>query len=137
MSNADLTSVLLILLLLVALAQLLGYLFTKIRQPKVIGEILAGVVLGPAIVGRFSSASWILAATQHQASILNFVYWLGLLLLVVLGGLAAVVGGAADWKHALGLGYAGPEFLSRALSGKPISLSSSGPAPVVRRWWSF
>jgi Kef-type K+ transport system membrane component KefB len=85
-SNADLTSVLLILLLLVALAQLLGYLFTKIRQPKVIGEILAGVVLGPAIVGRFSSASWIVAATQHQASILNFVYWLGLLLLMFLSG---------------------------------------------------
>jgi Kef-type K+ transport system membrane component KefB len=85
-SNSDLTSVLLILLLLVALAQLLGYLFTKIRQPKVIGEILAGVVLGPAIVGRFSSASWILQATQHEANILNFVYWLGLLLLMFLSG---------------------------------------------------
>jgi Kef-type K+ transport system membrane component KefB len=64
-SNSDLTSVLFILLLLVALAQLLGYLFVKLRQPKVVGEILAGVVLGPALVGRLSSASWILAATQH------------------------------------------------------------------------
>lgn len=86
MSNSDLTSVLLILLLLVALAQLLGYLFIKLRQPKVVGEILAGVVLGPAIVGRFSSASWILEATQRQASVLNFVYWLGLLLLMFLSG---------------------------------------------------
>ena len=86
MSNSDLTSVLLILLLLVALAQLLGYLFMKLRQPKVVGEILAGVVLGPAVVGRLSSASWILETTQRQANVLNFVYWLGLLLLMFLSG---------------------------------------------------
>ncbi len=86
MSNSDLTSVLFILLLLVALAQLLGYVFMKLRQPKVVGEILAGVVLGPAIVGRLSSASWILETTQRQANLLNFVYWLGLLLLMFLSG---------------------------------------------------
>jgi Kef-type K+ transport system membrane component KefB len=49
-SNSDLTSILLILLL-VALAQLLGYLLMKLRQPKVVGEILAGVMLGSARLG--------------------------------------------------------------------------------------
>lgn len=86
MSNSDLTSLLLILLLLVALAQLLGYLFMKLRQPKVVGEILAGVILGPAIAGRWSAASWILDTTQRDGNVLNFVYWLGLLLLMFLSG---------------------------------------------------
>jgi Kef-type K+ transport system membrane component KefB len=89
MTNADLTSILLILLLLVALAQLLGYLFTKLRQPKVVGEILAGVVLGPALVGRLPAASWILEVTKQQSNILSFVYWLGLLLLMFLSGAEA------------------------------------------------
>jgi Kef-type K+ transport system membrane component KefB len=85
-SNSDLTSILFILLLLVGLAQLLGYLFVKLRQPKVVGEILAGVVLGPALVGRLPLASGLMEATKQHANILNFVYWLGLLLLMFLSG---------------------------------------------------
>lgn len=86
MSNSDLTSILFLLLLLVAVAQLLGYLFVKLRQPKVVGEILAGVVLGPALIGRFSAGTWIVGAARQQGNILNFVYWLGLLLLMFLSG---------------------------------------------------
>jgi len=86
LSNSDLTSVLFILLLLVGLAQLLGWLFMKLRQPKVIGEILAGIVLGPALIGRIPWASGFLDATTHHANLLSFVYWLGLLLLMFLSG---------------------------------------------------
>jgi len=87
MSNSDLTSVLFLLLLLVGLAQLLGYLFVKMRQPRVIGEILAGIVLGPAVLGRIHFASTSLPEmAKHHASILNFVYWMGLLLLMFMSG---------------------------------------------------
>src|SRR5215813_3635028 len=86
MTNADLTSVLLVLLLLVTLAQLFGWFFVKLRQPKVVGEILAGVVLGPALIGRLRFASVISEAVNYEANILNFVYWLGLLLLMFLSG---------------------------------------------------
>jgi Kef-type K+ transport system membrane component KefB len=86
LSNSDLTSILFLLLLLVGLAQLLGVLFVKLRQPKVVGEILAGIVLGPALIGRLPFASGLMEAVKHQANILNFVYWLGLLLLMFLSG---------------------------------------------------
>src|ERR1700761_119163 len=86
MSNADLTSIFLILLLLVGLAQLLGYLFVKLRQPKVVGEILAGIFLGPALLGRLPFFSHLIDDAKHQGNILDFVYWLGLLLLMFLSG---------------------------------------------------
>jgi Kef-type K+ transport system membrane component KefB len=85
MPNSELSSVLFVLLLLAGLAQLFGYLFMKLRQPKVIGEILAGIVLGPALIGRLPAVSTLLKAADH-GSVLTFVYWLGLLLLMFLSG---------------------------------------------------
>jgi Kef-type K+ transport system membrane component KefB len=87
MSNVDLCSLLLVLLLLLVFAQLLGYLFTRIRQPKVVGEILAGVILGPLLLGKTSvgSATFLEIAGRH-ATILSFIYWLGLVLLMFLSG---------------------------------------------------
>ena len=86
MTNSDLTSILFLLLFLVALAQLLGHLFVRLHQPKVVGEILAGVLLGPALLGRFHFASRLTDVASHQANTLNFIYWLGLLLLMFLSG---------------------------------------------------
>lgn len=86
LSNSDLTSILLLLLLFVALAQCLGYTLSKLRQPKVVGEILAGILIGPALLGRTAAGSWISQIAHRQEHVLNFVYWLGLLLLMFLSG---------------------------------------------------
>jgi len=86
MSNADLTTIFFLLLALVATAQLLGWLFVRLRQPKVVGEILAGVVLGPALIGRLPFAAGLGHAASQHKDILDFVYWLGLLLLMFLSG---------------------------------------------------
>jgi Kef-type K+ transport system membrane component KefB len=93
MSNEEIGSVVILLLVLLAAAHLFGYLFSRLRQPKVIGEILAGIVIGPTLLGRFfpslSNALGIGAAssTRHTVDIvLSFVYWLGLLLLMFVSG---------------------------------------------------
>jgi Kef-type K+ transport system membrane component KefB len=77
-SNSDLTAI-----LFCAFAQFLGYLFVQLRQPKVIVEILAGIVLGPALLPRLRFISLIETAT-YRGYILDFVYWLGLLSLMFL-----------------------------------------------------
>ncbi len=89
MSNSDLTSILFLLLLLVGLAQLLGYLFVRLRQPKVVGEIVAGIVLGPALLGRVPPIARLTESAQHSGEVLSFIYWLGLLLLMFLSGAEA------------------------------------------------
>lgn len=85
-SDSALASVLLVLLLLIGSAQLLGYLFVKLRQPKVVGEIAAGIVLGPALLGHLPFVSHLIDSARHQGNILDFIYWLGLLLLMFLSG---------------------------------------------------
>jgi K+:H+ antiporter len=85
-SNHELTAVLFLLLLLIGLAQLLGHVFTKLRQAKVIGEILAGVLLGPALMGRWPLLSQFITSADRQGHIVDFIYWLGLLLLMFLSG---------------------------------------------------
>lgn len=86
MKNGELTEVLFLLLLLAGLAHLLGWVFVKLRQPKVVGEILAGVVLGDAMFGRLPVVAKFVSHAQLQGHIVDFVYWLGLLLLMFLAG---------------------------------------------------
>ncbi|HLK34562.1 MAG TPA: cation:proton antiporter [Terriglobales bacterium] len=85
-SNSDLTAIIFVLFALVGLAQLLGYLFVRLRQPKVIGEILAGIFLGPALLGMWPVVAHYVDNALHRGNILDFVYWLGLLLLMFLSG---------------------------------------------------
>ncbi len=93
MSNEEIGSVIILLLILLAAAHLFGYLFSRLRQPKVIGEILAGIVLGPTLLGRIApSLAGSLGLGTHSVYhstidvVLSFVYWLGLLLLMFVSG---------------------------------------------------
>ncbi len=93
MSNTDFGSITIFLFLLLAAARILGYAFARMRQPKVIGEILAGVLLGPSLLGHFAprvSAVFSLQTGPGQsvqsAAVLAFLYNFGLLLLMFASG---------------------------------------------------
>jgi Kef-type K+ transport system membrane component KefB len=86
MKDQDLAQLIFLLLLLVGLAQLFGWLFARMRQPRVIGEILAGVVLGNAVFGRVPFIGHFVSHAQHLGNVFDFIYWLGLLLLMFLAG---------------------------------------------------
>ena len=47
-----LLDVLLALAVVIVTARFLGTLFAKLKQPAVIGEVLAGILLGPSLLGR-------------------------------------------------------------------------------------
>jgi len=91
MSNEQIGSIVVLLLILIATAHLFGYLFARLRQPKVIGEIVAGVILGPTLLGRiapsFSASIFSDGAGAHVHDVvLGFLYWMGLLLLMFISG---------------------------------------------------
>ncbi|HSM86002.1 MAG TPA: cation:proton antiporter [Candidatus Limnocylindrales bacterium] len=79
----------LFLALLLTSAHLLGCLFARMRQPRVIGEILAGIILGPFVLGRLPLYTHLLqldVAAAPKKAALDLLYQLGLLLLMFLSG---------------------------------------------------
>jgi Kef-type K+ transport system membrane component KefB len=77
------------LALLLACAHLLGHLFVRMRQPRVIGEILAGIVLGPFVLGKLPFYTHLLQLNVDAApkkAALDLLYQLGLLLLMFVSG---------------------------------------------------
>lgn len=70
-------------------AHLLANLFARLRQPRVIGEILAGILLGPFVLGKLSAYTHVLQlnnAAGPKKAALDLMYQLGLLLLMFLSG---------------------------------------------------
>ncbi len=73
--------------LILMVARLVGWLFGKIHQPQVIGEMLAGILLGPSLLGwLLPEVSVALFAPEHLSG-LNALSQIGLLLFMFLIGL--------------------------------------------------
>lgn len=74
--------------LLVVAAHALGQAFVLLRQPRVIGEIVGGLLLGPTVLG-LVLPSWhaeLFPAAGDGAAVLGWSYQLGLLLLMFCSG---------------------------------------------------
>lgn len=77
---------------IIFISRLFGALFHKISQPTVIGEIIAGIVLGPSVVGLFfPQFSDFLFPTESLGN-LQFLSQVGLILFMF------VIGLELDWK---------------------------------------
>jgi Kef-type K+ transport system membrane component KefB/nucleotide-binding universal stress UspA family protein len=115
--------------LLLAAARLLGGLAQKLKLPSVVGEILAGVLLGPSLLSGIFPAlgNWIIPQTEVQGFLLEAVALIGVMLLLVVTGLetdlglirrkagtalgVAVGGLVLPFAAGLALGYALPDDL--------------------------
>lgn len=81
------SQVLLQIVLIVVVARLVGKLFRKMGQPAVVGEMYAGIALGPSLLGSvapgfsnfvFPKASFANLATLSQFGILLFMFGVGM-----------------------------------------------------------
>lgn len=84
----DILILLIQLFLLLLFARGFGELFQRLGQPTVVGEILAGVILGPSLLGAvpFLSDLMIVKSTQGT-NLLEVVSLLGAMLLLIITGL--------------------------------------------------
>jgi Kef-type K+ transport system membrane component KefB len=142
MSTETLGMLALALLLLVGSANLLGHVAARLRQPKVVGEILAGVLLGPSLLGLVApgAAEQIFGDGDADPTtvVLGFLYNLGLLLLMFISGASVrnVLGkdNRKPTAWLLGLGTPLPFFLALGLAPfLPIEafMGPAGSKPAV------
>src|SRR6202162_1984231 len=77
------------IILLLVCGRLLGEAMQRIGQPAVMGQLIAGILLGPSVLG----ALWpelqhaIFPATHEQKSMIDAVSQLGILMLLLLTGM--------------------------------------------------
>ncbi|MFN8609649.1 MAG: cation:proton antiporter [Vulcanimicrobiota bacterium] len=85
---------------LVFFGRVLGEMSRRAGQPAVIGELLAGILLGPTALGKLwpAAQSWIFPAAENQGQLLATVARLGVLLLLL------VTGFEIDLSYILGRG---------------------------------
>ena len=76
------------LLVLVGMARICGSLMRRINLPSVIGQLAAGVILGPSIFGRVwaDGFDWFLPDHEISSGALLAVSWLGVAMLLVTAG---------------------------------------------------
>ena len=76
------------LVLLLAVARGLGSLAQRIGQPAVVGELAAGLLVGPSVLGALfpDAASWLFPGGEVESALLLAVSWVGIVLLLVVTG---------------------------------------------------
>jgi Kef-type K+ transport system membrane component KefB len=103
----------------------LGYLAERLKQPRIVGEILAGILLGPFVLKLLAPTAFakLFSFSPSAGTVLGFLYQLGLILLMFCSGaetrrllakenrrntfLLLTVSDLSSFALVLGLGFAG------------------------------
>lgn len=75
------------LVIIILAARLLGFVFQKAGQPLVIGEIIAGIMLGPSMLGALMPEAFDLLFPEQSVDALQKLSQLGLILFMFLIGM--------------------------------------------------
>jgi Kef-type K+ transport system membrane component KefB len=88
LNNLELGRLFFAIVLLLLAAHTFGYLFQRLKLPRVIGEIFGGVLLGPTLLGNYFpyAADWIFNGFQTEGKLISMISWLGLVLLMFISG---------------------------------------------------
>ncbi len=133
LTSHELTALFLALGVLLAFARLLGEVARRLNQPSVLGEILAGVILGPTILGRLAPDISLFLFPQYGDSAIVFDAFMSLaicLFLLVAGlevnlstvwrqGKSVLVIGNAGILVPFAMGFAAAWFLPSAMGIDP------------------
>ena len=90
------------LALLVGAARILGALAVRLRQPAVVGELLAGVVLGPSVFEQLlpGAYAWVFLEAPGAGSATFAMAWLGVVFLLVVMGFETDLGIISRFRKA-------------------------------------
>src|SRR3954464_10202126 len=75
------------LFIVLSFALSLGELFRRLGQAQVIGEVTAGILLGPSIFGALSPAVYASLFPPTQTVLLGTLAWLGSVFLLLVAGI--------------------------------------------------
>lgn len=106
------------LFLLVGFARLLGGLMKRAGQPPVVGELLAGVILGQTFFGRFAPGAyeWVFGDDVVR-SVVFALAWIGVILLLVVIGYETDLGIIVRFRRAAGWVSAGGFLVPLVIMG--------------------
>jgi Kef-type K+ transport system membrane component KefB len=139
------------LITLMAAGRLLGEAMQRLGQPSVMGQLLAGILLGPSLLGWLlpDLQHWLFPAAKEQKSMIDAVSQLGILLLLLLTGMetdlalvgkvrraaasVSVTGVAVPFGCGVALGLSLPESLLPD-PGKRLLTALPCRSPRSRSW---
>ncbi len=89
LSGNDIVVLFLGIALMLGTGRIFGELFRRVRLPSVVGEILAGICIGPSLLGRIAPDffQWIFPAGTRGSTAMEAIVYMGVVFLLLVAGL--------------------------------------------------